>query len=218
MLLLAIDTSQKNGSVTLAHAGKPIETVAVEGGMFSAQLVPTIASLLAKHDIGRSQIEGFTVCVGPGSFTGLRIGLAAVKGFAEVLKRPIATVSALEAVASLSAVPHVIAVLDAGRKELYAGEYRRDGTPGVGHLICAREFLTTAQQLVAQPLLFVTPSEEIAVAMRALGANVELVPAPSSVEVAQIGAAKFARGESVTADALEANYVRQDAGLFQKQL
>ena len=76
-----------------------IEVVSLDGGTFSAQLVPQVAALLAKHGFGKQDIGGFAVVSGPGSFTGLRIGLAAIKALAEVLAKPIAAVSLLEAMA-----------------------------------------------------------------------------------------------------------------------
>ncbi len=105
MLLLAIDTSGKQGSIALARAGERsgesddvevIEIVPLVGGTFSAQLVPQIADLLSTNGFTRDDIGGFAVASGPGSFTGLRIGLAAVKALAEVLNKPIAAVSLLE--------------------------------------------------------------------------------------------------------------------------
>ena len=104
MLLLAADTSGKHGSIALARCGPEagcdvIEVVPLDGGTFSAQLVPQIAALLAKHGLGKLDIDAFAVVSGPGSFTGLRIGLAAIKALAEVLAKPIAAVSLLEAIA-----------------------------------------------------------------------------------------------------------------------
>src|SRR3954471_2248346 len=126
MLILAIDTSHKQGSVCLARGDAQsfelIGSVEVDGGMFSAQLVPVIAKLLAKHGFKKTDLQGIAAAVGPGSFTGLRIGLSAVKGFAEVLHIPIAPVSTLEAAAeSVDVSGDVISVLDAGRKEFYVG-------------------------------------------------------------------------------------------------
>ncbi len=104
MLLLAADTSGKHGSIALARCGpesacEVIEVVPLEGGTFSAQLVPQIAALLTKHGFSKTDIGGFAVVSGPGSFTGIRVGLAAIKALAEVLEKPIAAVSLLEAIA-----------------------------------------------------------------------------------------------------------------------
>src|SRR5216110_2464124 len=86
-------------------------------------------ALLTKHNFDKQQIDAFAVASGPGSFTGLRVGLAAIKALAEVLAKPIAAVSLLEAVAMAGGVEgDVIAALDAGRKEIYAGEYEVHAT------------------------------------------------------------------------------------------
>ena len=105
-VLVAVDTSGKNGSLALAAipaSDSPLvevlEVVPLAGGTFSAQLVPQIADLVERHRLSKSDIEGFVVVSGPGSFTGLRVGLAAIKALAEVLQKPIAAVSLLEAIA-----------------------------------------------------------------------------------------------------------------------
>jgi tRNA threonylcarbamoyladenosine biosynthesis protein TsaB len=106
-LLLAVDTSGKNGSLALARLmpGQSdseisvLEVVPLAGGAFSAQLVPQIAALLKKHGYSKTDLGAFAVASGPGSFTGLRVGLAAVKALAEALQKPIVAISLLEAVA-----------------------------------------------------------------------------------------------------------------------
>ena len=128
-LLLAVDTSGKNGSLGLARTvpGQSIEIVDVvplTGGAFSAQLVPEIAALLRKHGYTKSDLGAFAVVSGPGSFTGLRVGLAAIKALAEGLQKPIVAISLLEAIArSGSERGRVLAVLDAGRGDVYVGDY-----------------------------------------------------------------------------------------------
>src|SRR5882762_7629060 len=136
MLLLGVDTSGKIGSLALARvtaAGsllEIVEEVALAGGTFSAQLVPQIASLLEKHGSGKGDLAGFAVVSGPGSFTGLRVGLAAIKALAEILSTPIAAVSLLEAVARSGADENrVFSVLEAGRGDFYVGDY------GVGQAV-----------------------------------------------------------------------------------
>ena len=128
MLLLAADTSGKQGSIALAQcrAGENcavIEVVPLAGGTFSAQLIPQIAALLEARGHGKSDVDAFAVANGPGSFTGLRVGLAAIKALAEVLQKPIAAISLLEAVAcSGAAHGRVLAALDAGRGDVYVGD------------------------------------------------------------------------------------------------
>ena len=129
MLLLAADTSGKNGSIALAQcepggACDVLEVSPLQGGTFSAQLIPQIAALLARHGFSKKDIGGFAVASGPGSFTGLRVGLAGIKALAEVTGKPIAAVSLLEAVASMSrSHGKLTPVLDAGRREVYFAEY-----------------------------------------------------------------------------------------------
>src|SRR5258705_10740146 len=130
MVLLAVDSSGKNGSLGLARvsAGRtPIEVVeeiALAGGTFSAQLVPQIAALVEKHGSGKGDLAGFAVVSGPGSFTGLRVGLAAIKALAEILRRPIAAVSLLDVIARSGANEgRVFSVLEAGRGDFYVGDY-----------------------------------------------------------------------------------------------
>jgi len=153
MILLAADTSGKNGSIALARVSESairpheanlveiVEVVSLEGGTFSARLVPQISALLEKHGLTRQDIGGFAVASGPGSFTGLRVGLAVIKALAEILGKPIAAVSLLEAVArSGTAWGRVMTVLDAGRGELYMGEYEVGGkTRMLSERLIARE-------------------------------------------------------------------------------
>src|SRR5215469_3523766 len=130
MLILAIDTSGPAGGITLAEADaqsfRVIESAPIAGGTFSAQLIPTLAALLEKHEYGVKDLGGFAAASGPGSFTGLRVGLSAIKGLAETLHKPIATVSVLEAMAALAdGTGKVAAALDAGRKEVFFGVYEK---------------------------------------------------------------------------------------------
>src|SRR6202795_4916116 len=125
-LLLATDTSGKNGRIALARVTSGqrdveiVEVVPLAGGAFSAQLVPQIAALLEKHGYRRSDLVAFAVASGPGAFTGLRVGLAALKALAEALQKPIAAISLLEAAAwSSTARGRVLAALDAGRGDVY---------------------------------------------------------------------------------------------------
>src|SRR5215471_1656197 len=133
MLLISIDTSGRNGSVALcrgdAEVFEVLQLASLDGGTYSARLMPAIAELLEQHQFTKSDVDGFVVVSGPGSFTGLRVGLATVKALCEVLGKPLATVSMLEAIAITDGSGNLTAVLDAGRGEAYVGEYQvRDGS------------------------------------------------------------------------------------------
>lgn len=225
MLLLAVDTSGKEGSLALTRCGpgdlcEVLAVVPLAGGTFSAQLVPQIAALLSQHGFTRQQLEAFAVVSGPGSFTGLRVGLAAIKALAEVLHKPIAAVSLLEAVAAASARGRVTAVLDAGRAEVYAAEYDGGKPTGVERLLTLEEFLATAGETTIKTTIettIVTPDHSVAQAARAAQRLVEEIARPRSDASAILGYRKILAGETVSAEALDANYVRRsDAEIFAK--
>jgi len=224
MLLLAIDTSGKQGSIALARAGEPtaegdfemIEIAPLVGGTFSAQLVPQISELLARNGFMKTAIGAFAVASGPGSFTGLRIGLAAVKALAEVLEKPIAAVSLLEVCAVTSgAQGKIMAALDAGRGDVYVGEYEIPETPAQA----AREQILTRSEFLAhaQGWTVVTPDTVLAEAASAAGLSVSTLPPISADAVARLGWRKIQSGEVVTPEQLEANYIRRtDAEMLEK--
>jgi tRNA threonylcarbamoyladenosine biosynthesis protein TsaB len=224
MIVLAVDSSGREGSLALARAENSgveiIELASLDGGNFSAQLVPQIAALLSKHSLARGDIAGFAVAVGPGSFTGLRVGLAAVKGLAEALKKPIAAVSRLEAVARSSGTKgHVIAALDAGRRQAFVGDYELHGesTPGTASWTasctasCTKEHLLLWDELgtLAAGRPVATPDQSVAEALRQCGANVLEIQDPRADVVARIGWKKLVSGDVADVTTLEANYIRR---------
>ena len=220
MLILSIDTSGKNGSVALARGDAEhfelIATSPVEGGTFSAQLIPQIARVLSENSLKKSDIDAFTAATGPGSFTGLRIGLTAVKGLAEILGKPIAGVSVLEACVLQAGIKYdarVFAALDAQRNEVYLGEYILNN----GRASRIDELLVTREEFVqrVQGRVAVTPDEELAKAARS--ADVLRIERPNSGDIARIGLQKIAQGEAVLVEELDANYIRRsDAEIFAK--
>jgi tRNA threonylcarbamoyladenosine biosynthesis protein TsaB len=224
MLILAIDTSWKHGSLALARGDvrsfELLETASLTGGAFSAELVPQIAGALARRNLGKQDIDGFAAVSGPGSFTGLRVGLAAIKGLVEVLKKPIATVSVLEALAIASGVKgHVFAALDAQRGEVFLGEYDvRLETLQAGSL--QQESLLTRQAFLAalpSGATVVTPDASIAELALPHGTTLRQIERPGADTIARIGLRKILAGQIVSADALDANYVRRsDAEIFSR--
>jgi len=221
MLILAVDTSGKQGSIALARGlnnGKceVIEVVPLAGGTFSAELVPQVATLLSKHGFRKEDIDAFAVASGPGSFTGLRVGLAAIKGLAEILGKPIAPVSMLEVVAIAGGMQgRVLAVLDAGRREVYAGEYQvaADRARMIDERLITLEALATS----VDGLTLVTPEKSIAETLAAKGISVVEVPVQQGDAIANLGWKKVLAGETISPEALEANYIRRtDAEIFSK--
>jgi len=122
-LILSIDTTAEFGSVGLLGdsiaAEMPIH--APEG--FGGLVFDAIATLLKRHRVELRQVTRFSAAAGPGSFTGVRVGLAAAKGLAEVSGKPIVPVSNLKALASFGSLARRAVLLDARRGEVFAAVY-----------------------------------------------------------------------------------------------
>ena len=224
MLFLVTDTSGKHGFVALVRAGEGAEPNAVEvieevplaGGTFSAQLVPQIAALLSEYQYSKSDIGAFVVVSGPGSFTGLRVGLAAVKALAEILQKPIAAVSLLEALAQESgASGRVFTALDAGRDEVYVGEY--EVAAGGARLVTEKLVVKDEFLSFVKGMTVATRDEAVANAARQAGAVVLPHVSAGALAIARLGWQKLQSGEVVSSAGLEANYIRRsDAEIFAK--
>ena len=205
------------------------------GRTYSEQLMPQISALLARHNLDKRAIDAYAAATGPGSFTGLRVGLSTVKALAEITHKPIAAVSLLEALAWAGArgvarlcepgtvdqpfEAQVIAALDAMRGEVFVGEYvvRENAVPQL-----LREVLMPVQEFAAESQLapqlpVITPDESVASLLRARAQPVLVVPRPQSDVIARIGALKIAAGQVILPEALDANYIRRsDAEIFSK--
>lgn len=130
MLTLALDTSTSVASLAVLRDDNVLGTFSTNAPEFhSAQLFRHLESLLDELSLALDRFELFAVANGPGSFTGVRIGLSAVKAWGEVFGRPVAAISTLEAQAEQSASisPVVASVLDARRGQVYCGYYRWEG-------------------------------------------------------------------------------------------
>ncbi len=247
MLLLVTDTSGKDGFVGLVRVGaqpqRPdinvIEEVALAGGTFSAQLVPQISGLLEKHGLSKNSLDAFAVVSGPGSFTGLRVGLSAIKALAEILHKPIVAVSLLEVLARSSVMiaadeeesgrkdHHYAVALDAGRGEAYVGEYEvnrqaEDNIKSAGesllriedlsNLLISRKasWISTPDQVIFDALSRNAPESQKRFIRRTLRR-------PRSLEVSALAHQKLEAGETVSPEHLDANYIRRsDAEIFSK--
>jgi tRNA threonylcarbamoyladenosine biosynthesis protein TsaB len=227
MLILAVDTSSSFGSLALLRDSTILAHQASSEQPYSAGLLRDTKALLDGARIPLEEIDLFAVDAGPGSFTGLRVGLTTVKGWAEVLQRPIAAVSGLEALAlqaSRSAVPGstIASVLDARRGQVFGGIFRiRSGDStafdriGDEVLATGDEFLEAlrAQLGDVSGLIIACISPEViqpALQRQGLGCyRIEVVSNELAPFIGQLGYAKALRGEVVDALHLDANYIRR---------
>ena len=122
--ILAIDTTGDTGSFALADGPRLIEevTLTVTDG-FGQVLFGELEKLLARHDVAWSDITCFAAAAGPGSFTGVRVGLAAAKGLADAADAKIVAVSNLQALAYLGSGDLRAPWMDARRGEIYGALY-----------------------------------------------------------------------------------------------
>jgi tRNA threonylcarbamoyladenosine biosynthesis protein TsaB len=193
---------------------------------FSSRIFRQIEFLLRELCIKLERFDLFAVAAGPGSFTGLRVGLTAAKGWAEVYGKPIAAVGTLEAIASQSQhrSAHIAAILDARRGHVYGGLYHGSSEQSASHLIrdgdeyvmMPAEFL---QHVLAQTadseVTIATPTPQgISEALEELGERrkhfiVEQVSTILAPTVGQLGFRYAQRVQLTDALQLTANYVRR---------
>ncbi|HEU5235217.1 MAG TPA: tRNA (adenosine(37)-N6)-threonylcarbamoyltransferase complex dimerization subunit type 1 TsaB [Terriglobales bacterium] len=213
MLLLAIDTSGRQGGITLARGANDIEIIEstpIQGGTFSAELVPQIADVLEKHSYRATDLKALVAVTGPGSFTGLRVGLTAVKGLAEVLGIPIATVTSLEILLAAAGEPDsAMAVLDAGRGELYVATQTNGER---------EESLLTAAEAAAiassRPLRVIAAEASVASKFP----KSDLIQYCSTEVAARLGFDKVRARNTVDVLALDANYIRKSEAEYMQKL
>jgi len=221
VLIVAVDTSGKQGSIALcrgdAASFEVLQLTSLEGGTYSALLMPRISEALRQNHLDKTKVDGFVVVSGPGSFTGLRVGLATVKGLCEVLHKPLATVSMLEAVALTygRAGETATVALDAGRGEVYVGEYEMSAA-GARPI---REYIAKLDAFAAQAADsrgdLLTPDAKVAEAVQTTNTHARLVAAIHADEIGRIGLRKLLAGETADPATVDVNYIRRsDAELF----
>jgi len=229
MINLAIDTCDRNGSVALRIDGRCVGLRLHEEQEYSSWLLPAVEELLAESAEVYSDLELLSVANGPGSFTGVRVGLCAVKAWSEVYRLPVVGVSRLEAMARQSpAAEWVAATYDAHRGQVFAGLYRRTGGElelvEAEMVIAPEEFLSwvkvrangeKVQWLSLDPELFTGLSSWKE--LEATGASLTKSEAGLANLIGELGERKAARGEFTEVLQLDANYVRRsDAEIYWK--
>lgn len=132
MTLLAVETSGRTGSIALLRESDGIveRLLTAEGRRHAQTLVADAESLLAGHGLSPRDVTCVAVSIGPGSFTGLRVGVVFAKTFGWLNKCPVVAVPTLAAVAAQAPTDadHIVTVADAQRGELFSAEYGRTGS------------------------------------------------------------------------------------------
>jgi len=204
---LLVDTCGGRGMVALAEGDAVVAEAAMPGRTYSERLVAEGMRLLRERGWRLAELGAIVVVTGPGSFTGVRVGLSAVKGWSEAGGVPVIGLSRLALLARLAAADGkaVHAVLDAGRSEFYHGEYRGGR--------CLWEVLQTREKMLRLDGRVVVCEEAVAEALPARSPM--LVAPPGAIEILRLGRERFAAGEFADEVTLDANYVRRtDAEIF----
>ena len=229
MLILAIDTSTQAGSVAVLRDTSiwgVISTWVEE--TYSSRLFRQLDFLMRELAIEYRDFDLYAVAAGPGSFSGLRVGLTAVKGWSEVYQKPIAPVSGLEAIAAQAHAAHrvLVPVLDARRGQVFGAVYERTDRGlrlrSDEVVMAPDEFLAYVDMALRETeFSFVTPTPELlaeAVSGSPFRARpIEVVSTVLAPVIGLLGSLRALRGEVVDALHLDANYVRRsDAELMWK--
>jgi tRNA threonylcarbamoyladenosine biosynthesis protein TsaB len=212
--ILAIDTCGPSGSVALGQlAGRDVDLLGqteLEGRSYSSTLVSAIAELLERNKIALSNLGGIVVVNGPGSFTGVRVGLSAVKGLAEPAQIPVVAISRLLVLSRKSGVPSC--ALDAHRSEIYL----RTEEPGSA----PKEMLAGVSDLAAiekAPLRIAVCDDAAAAVLESAWPTAQLVrtTAPMAADTLRIGEARLVAGAAIDLALLDGHYLRRsDAEIF----
>jgi tRNA threonylcarbamoyladenosine biosynthesis protein TsaB len=231
VIVLAIDTCDSRGSVAVLRDATVLKVLAHESEEdYSSWLLPAVGECLKACGLRMEGVDAYAAAAGPGSFTGVRVGLTGVKAWAEVYGKRIVAVSRLEALAveAPGETAWVAAFFNAQRGEVFGAIYRRNGTRlersgdemviAPGKLVEAVAEVAKGEKIswVSMDAECVT-SEEAWKARVTLGERVESVSSVRAPIIGLLGLAALAEGRFTDALALDANYVRRsDAEIFWK--
>ena len=204
-MLLGIDTCGSTGTIALAQReGDQIAilgTAELANKTYDALLIPRLRALLETHHVSLQEMEAIVIVNGPGSFTGVRVGVSAVKGLAEATSIPVIAVSRLRVLAQKAQMPY--AALDAGRGEFYFGNYTD------GH----HEALMSVEELRAAASV-----SELAICEEKAEAafpDAQMVDQPTAADALAVALPRLLAKEFDDLAALDGNYLRRsDAELF----
>jgi tRNA threonylcarbamoyladenosine biosynthesis protein TsaB len=230
MLILAVDTSTRTGSAALLRDANVVAEISgYEETPYSTRLFRDIAILQERANFRMDQVDVFAVATGPGSFTGLRVGLTAVKAWAEVHGTPIAAISGLEAIAveslpdealSTSSVGFIAPFLDARRGQVFGAIYQRISGDAMGLTLASDESILSPDELLElvrgkspESIQLASPTPEVLPVARIKeilqDASVMQVSAALAPAIGRLGFERAKRGDLVDSIRLDANYVRR---------
>ena len=220
MSILAIDTATQVSSVAVLKEGRLLAELTMQGKLtHSETLLPHIEQVLKMAAVAKEELTGIAVSNGPGSFTGLRIGLAAAKAMSYVLGIPLVGVSTLQALAYQLPTPgvRVMCLLDAQKGNAYVESYRweNNSLQVVDSVQVAKitDIVAACANMNEQVILLGDAVQKKVAGKLELPANVSVAPPhivmPRAACVAMLGQAKLLAGEKDNVMDLEPVYIRR---------
>lgn len=220
MSILAIDTATQVSSVAVLKEGRLLAELTMQGKLtHSETLLPHIEQVLKMAAVAKEELTGIAVSNGPGSFTGLRIGLAAAKAMSYVLGIPLVGVSTLQALAYQLPAPgvRVMCLLDAQKGNAYVESYRweNNSLQVVDSVQVAKitDIVAACANMNEQVILLGDAVQKKVAGKLELPANVSVAPShivmPRAACVAMLGQAKLLAGETDNVMDLEPVYIRR---------
>lgn len=225
VLVLSLDTSSPSGSIAVLSEDRLVGVISTQTDeTYSSRIFRQLEFLLAELQLKPDSFDLFAVNAGPGSFTGLRVGLTTAKAWAEAFSRPVVPVSGLEAVAIQAlGCAEVIPVIDARRGQLYVGSYKRalaQNSHQPGLVRAAQDSVMSPEEFVGwldaperTEGIVATPSrswlESTLPDWNDGGHPIREVSPVLAPSIGVLAYLKAREGESVDALTLDANYVRR---------
>lgn len=222
MLLLALDTCDSKGSVAVLRDDEVLQAMSHDtSDDYSSWLLPAVHQVLHAAGVALRDVDAYAVAAGPGSFTGVRVGLTTAKAWAEVYGRGIAAVSRLEALATQASgtEPYVAAFADARRGQLFGAMYRRAAELqriGDEMLIAPERFVAwAAQSAAADRIQWISTDPqcltetEAWLPRRSMGESVHAASSLLAPVIGRLGYRLALEHRLTDALALDANYVRR---------
>jgi tRNA threonylcarbamoyladenosine biosynthesis protein TsaB len=215
MIVLGIETSTEVCSVGLARSGQPpTEERVVEERIHSEKLLTLVRNLLMREHITTRELGAVAISIGPGSFTGLRIGLSTAKGLCFALNIPLVSVPTFDAIAQAVAGVHsdagnILVALDAKKGDFYAGRYKKvtGSVIPVGRTKLSTEAEIKKEILESPPELLVTDNQ-LPDQLRFGGKKADIRDFCRGDSVARIGLAHATAGLFVDAESCEPTYLK----------
>jgi tRNA threonylcarbamoyladenosine biosynthesis protein TsaB len=210
MKLLLLNTCGSEGMIALAEGDTVVAVESLPGRGSSEELMPAMRRVFAAADWAASDVGAIGVVHGPGSFTGVRVGLSAAKGLCDALGVGMVAISRLALLAGASGAPETVVLLDAGRGEFYGGIYREEE--------CVREALLRRNEVLAlasqtQAASFLSCDARVVDSLAEL--SVRLVEEPDADAVLRLAIKRVKAGDWADVDSIDANYLRRtDAELL----